>query len=318
MNKVLETTRSVVDTSKTVSINKTALLEYSEEFHHKATRHWLSASPFNFSHFNEEQTLNFVLLFNAISFSYWGEPKWTIEVDNKKFDGAWGMIVALGKAIDNGFPLLKFDYLATIDLETLARILFGNTRIPLMKERVKILNEIGNVVCSKYEGRFNNLLKLANGDCMRLLSIITKEFPSFEDISELEGKEVFFYKRAQLFINDIYQIFNGKGFGELKNIDQLTACADYKLPQILRKKGILKYSTELSDKIDNKIEIPHNSREEIEIRANTIWAVEYIKTEVLKNDPRILSTEINDHLWLSTQEKFPDDKPYHRTRTTAY
>jgi len=31
-----------------------------------------------------------------------------------------------------------------------------------------------------------------------------------------------------------------------------------------------------------------------------------------------MSSEINDHLWLATQEKFPDDKPYHRTRTTAY
>ncbi len=318
MNKVLETTKFVVDKSKLVLINKTAILDYSKEFHHKSTKHWLSAAPFNFSHFDEEQKLNFLLFFNAISFSYWSEPKWTIESDDQKYDGAWGMIVALGKAIDSGLPLLDFSYLAAINEETLEKILLGNTEISLIKERVKILNKIGKVICSRYEGKFSNLLKLAEGDCLRLLSIITKEFPSFEDISEFEGKEVFFLKRAQLLISDIYQIFNGKGFGDLRNIDQLTACADYKLPQILRKVGILEYSPELSEKIDSKIEIPHDSQEEIEIRANTIWAVEYIKEEVLKNNPGILSTEINDHLWLLTQEKYPNDKPYHRTRTTAY
>ena len=36
-------------------------------------------------------------------------------------------------------------------------------------------------------------------------------------------------------------------------------------------------------KIDNKIEIQKNSPEEIEIRANTIWAVQFIKEEVIEN-----------------------------------
>ena len=86
----------------------------------------------------------------------------------------------------------------------------------------------------------------------------------------------------------------------------------------MRKLEVLEYTDALAEKVDSKTEIPHNSAEEIEIRANTIWAVELVKEIVKKRRPQIMSFEVNDHLWLATQEKFSDDKPYHRTRTTAY
>lgn len=101
-------------------------------------------------------------------------------------------------------------------------------------------------------------------------------------------------------------------------MNQITACADYKLPQILRKLEILEYAPILVEKIDNEIEIKKGSPEETEIRANAIWAVEFIKEEVKKRNPQIMSFQINDDLWLATQEKFDGDKPCHRTRTTAY
>jgi len=90
------------------------------------------------------------------------------------------------------------------------------------------------------------------------------------------------------------------------------------LPQILRRFGILEYDNSLAGKIDGKIEILHDSEEEIGIRANTVWAVEFIKEFVKARNPEITSMGIDDHLWLASQEKFPDEKPYHRTRTTDY
>lgn len=80
----------------------------------------------------------------------------------------------------------------------------------------------------------------------------------------------------------------------------------------------MEYTDELIEKVDNKTELPHNSEEEIEIRANTIWAVEFMKEEIKKRDPDITSMGIDDHLWLASQEKFADEKPYHHTRTIAY
>lgn len=66
------------------------------------------------------------------------------------------------------------------------------------------------------------------------------------------------------------------------------------------------------------LELIHDSDEEIEIRAHTIWAVELITQEARKRIPGLMSIEVGDYLWQATQKKYPDDKPYHRTRTTAY
>lgn len=318
MSKILDTTEFVMENSDLVQINRERLADFSNGFDHGKAEHWLSAAPFNFSHFNEEDKLHFVILFNALSFCYWGEPKWTVEYKDKVHDGAWGMILALGRGIEEGAALLDYDFCSKISKEELAHILRGNTEIPLLEERWKILREIGLNMSAKFGGKARNLVAEASGDAQKLLELIVQNFPSFLDVSPYKDKQVYFHKRAQLLVADIYQIFDGKNFGELKNIDTLTACADYKLPQILRKLGILEYATALAEKIDAKTEIAHNSPEEVELRANTIWAVELIKQEVKKRSPQIMSFEVNDHLWLATQEKFPDDKPYHRTRTTAY
>jgi hypothetical protein len=318
MNDILKTTKFVVDKSKSVKIDKDRIADFAATFEHGSIRHWLSETPFNFSHFSDEDKLHFLFIFNALSFCYWGEPKWTIDFEGKSYDGAWGMIMALGRAIQEGYNILDFNYCANLSSEDFSNILRANTEIPLLKDRLKIINEVGLVVLTKYNGQIANLIKEANNNSQTLLNLIITNFPGFKDESIYADQPVFFNKRAQLLTSDIYQVFNGHGFGELKNIESITACADYKLPQILRKFGIFTYSTELADKIDHRIEIQHNSSEEIEIRANTIWAIEYIRQIVARKNPKIMSSEINDHLWLATQEKFPDDKPYHRTRTTAY
>lgn len=318
MNTILKSTKFVVDNSKSVKIDKDRVADFAGTFEHGSVHHWLSKAPFNFSHFSNDDKLHFLFIFNSLSFCYWGEPKWTIDFDGKSYDGAWGMIMTLGRAISEGYNILDFNYCANLSEEDFSNMLRANTEIPLFKERLKIIQEIGQITTEKYNGKLSNLIKEAKNDSQKLLSLIVNNFPGFKDEAMYSGQKIFFNKRAQLLVSDIYQIFNGKEFGNLKNINSITACADYKLPQILRKFDILIYSEELSDKIDQKQEIKHNSEEEIEIRANTIWAIEYIKRLIIKRNPKIMSSEINDHLWLATQEKFPDDKPYHRTKTTAY
>jgi len=318
MNKILETTKFVIENSDFVKVNHEKVAEFSKSFNPDKADHWLNAAPFKFSHFSEEQKLHFLFIFNALSFSYWGEPKWTVEYKDKKHDGAWGMILALGRGIEEGVTLIGFEYCANISKNDFSNILRGNVEIPLLEERWKILREIGINMIGKFGGKVSNLIKEADGDAQKLLEIIVQNFPSFLDVSQYKEKEIYFYKRAQLLVADIYQIFGGESFGSLKNIDQITACADYKLPQILRKLKIFEYASALAEKIDNKTEILRNSPEETEIRASTIWAVELIKDEVKKRSPQIMSFQINDDLWLATQGKNNGDKPYHRTRTTAY
>lgn len=318
MLPVLQTTQFVVDHAQFVAINDAQIALYADQFDDRHTKHWLSAAPFDLSSFNTQQKAHFLLLFNALSFCYWGEPKWTVTYEGKSYDGAWGMIVSLGKAIQAGIPLLDFSFCAHIDEKTFAEILSGNVPIPLFQERLRIIKEIGTVMTKTFDSDLRNLIKQSNNDVQTLLANILVSFPSFQDRSLYQEREILFAKRAQLLIADLCQMLKGTEYGHVDGVETLTACADYKLPQILRKLGILTYAPNLEKNIDTKMEILHGTPEEVELRAHTIWAVERLTREIRKRNPSILPMEVNDHLWLATQEKFPDDKPYHRTRTTAY
>lgn len=318
MNKILSSTRFVVENAKYVKVNKDKIKEFIKHFNESHINHWLNESPLDLKQLISKDKLHFLLVFNAISFSYWGEPKWTIDYKNEKFDGAWGMIASLGKALENSIPLLDMKYLSNISEKDFEKIVRGNVRIPLFEERLEILREIGRVVSEKLSGDFSKLIKKANNDSIKLLDLIISNFPSFEDSYLYKGKRIYFYKRAQLLISDIYQMFNNNGYVKLKNINQITACADYKLPKILRNLEVIEYQKELAEKIDNKKELYKGSEEEIEIRACTIWAIEFIRRELKKTIPDINPIHINDHLWLLGQIKSAKDKPYHLTRTTSY
>jgi len=318
MNRILDTTRFVLDQAQSVKINRDKIDAFCSTFTHEHKKHWWKASPRDLSTLSEDQRLHFLFLFNALSFCYWGEPKWTVELDSQKFDGSWAMITALGRAVDERKPIFDASYLAEIGKKEFSEILRGNTTIPLLEERWKIMREVGRVLTERFDGQVQNVIKAANNDALKLLDLIIANFPSFNDSWKYKRREIFFYKRAQLLVGDIYNVFNQKGFGTLKNTDQLTSCADYKLPLALRKVGIISYSLKLANMIDNQQQIQKGSEQEIEIRASTIWAVELIRQELKKRIPDITATHINDYLWLTTQQKTGDEKPYHHTITTSY
>ncbi|MBN1263749.1 MAG: queuosine salvage family protein [Candidatus Pacebacteria bacterium] len=315
---ILESIKPVVGQSKYVAINRKNLKKVCAEFKSNDSKSWLTESPFELSRLKDDQRLNFIFVFDSVNFCYWGQPKWTINYRGENYDGAWGMMGSIKKALDRGLPILKADYLSSLKKKDLALIWKGNIPIPLFFRRWAILRENGRILQKKYQGQFLEVIRKSNKDALSLLSLITADFPSFNDRATFKGKKVLFYKRAQLAVADIYRCFKGRGWGNLKNIGQLTAAADYKIPQVLRKLGILKYSPELAGKIDSQVQILPGSEEEIEIRANMIWAIEQIKEELKKKIPQVTSMEIDSYLWLLGQNKSPDDKPYHLTRTIYY
>lgn len=315
---ILDSIKYVIDNSQYVSINDGAILGFAKQYEHKNSKYWLSEGPFDISRLSDQDKLQFLFLFNQLSFSYWGDPKWTVEYKDEIYDGSWAMIACIGRAIEAGVPILDCGYQVDISKEEFSEFLKGNIEIPLFEERRKILRETSAILNEKYDGLVWNLVESAMGNASVLVEKIVGEFPSFMDKSIYKGEVVEFHKLAQLFTADVYQAFNGEGIGELKNIDKLTACADYKLPQILRRIGVLSYSEYLAERIDNMVMIEKDSEEEIEIRANTVMAVEMMKNAIQKRYPEVSSIHINDFIWLLGQTKTAGDKPYHRTRTWMY
>ncbi len=318
MNKVLETTKQVVDTSEKVAINHDIIQKVCSDLFLKDTPFWLDGTPFPKPELNEVDKLNLMLTMNALNFCYWGEPKWTVEYQGQQLDGAWAMIASFYRALGEGKPIFNASYLENITEQEVGNILRGQPQIPLFQERVNILREIGAGLNKTYQGKFVNLLESASQDVLTLLDLVTQDFPSYHDSTNHNGAEVLFHKRAQLAISGIYGAFKGQGYGSFRNIQDLTACADYKIPQTLRKSGILEYSNDLAHKIDTKQEIPAGSQEEVEIRANQLWAVEYMKKSLQFRLPGIRSIDLDSWLWLQGQNKSSGDKPYHRTKTIYY
>ncbi|NVM26841.1 MAG: hypothetical protein HWN70_13115, partial [Desulfobacterales bacterium] len=132
------------------------------------------------------------------------------------------------------------------------------------------------------------------------------------------GHKVFFYKRAQIFVADLYSAFDGKEWGSFVDMDRLTAFADYKLPQVLRHLGILRYARSLAQKVDQRIFIEAGSPEEVEIRANTIWAVELIRKELVLLGKAVRAFEVDSILWNMSQDFGIKARPHHRTVTIFY
>ncbi len=83
----------------------------------------------------------------------------------------------------------------------------------------------------------------------------------------------------------------------------------------MRALGILEYSDELSNLIDNKQEIEENSEYEVEIRSNMIEVIDRINQNL---NNKICKITINDYIYGQAKNKSIDLKPYHLTRNTNY
>lgn len=102
-----------------------------------------------------------------------------------------------------------------------------------------------------------------------------------------------------------------------------------RVPQALVYFGVLKYSDALVEQLHTNPHLEKGSREEIEIRGNSIWSVElvmkemkllYAKSACAKKDMLINSIVIDFYLWDYAKDhgEAMKDIPIHKTRTFFY
>jgi hypothetical protein len=267
------------------------------------------------------KTVAYLLILDSINFCFWPNPeaeKWKVQYKSETLSGYYALAASLKKAIESEIPITDAHYLAEINLSTLKQVLGGNGELQLIDERVQILNELGAFLITKYNGAAHRFVEAAEKSAQKLVDLLVENLPSFRDKAEYYGTKIYFYKRAQIFAADLYGAFAGKNWGHFKDMDTLTAFADYKLPQVLRHVGILQYSPSMEHKVDQGILIEAGSPEEIEIRANTIWGVELIRQELTQMGKKLRAFEIDWILWNLGQQREFKAKPYHRTVTIYY
>jgi hypothetical protein len=322
IKKVLDSIRPIIKNLKYVRINNDAIERFIES---------LKKEEFNQSEYeaagselNSKDQLDHIALtivYNTLNFCYWGNPKWTITVKDKEIDGSYAMTHALIRGIEEGYALLDPKYLSRIPEKDLREIFRGNTDIPLFKERLKMLRSLGKTTQKKFAGDWMKIIETGNFDAVGVVEVLAGSFPDiFDDKANYDNNIIYFYKRAQLIPayigNDLYK--NGLVNIQITNLSKLTAFADYKVPQLLRKYGLISYNKELAEKIDAMVELPEGSKEEIEIRAATIEVVERITNKAKERFPQATPSIIDGIIWFRGQIKSPTDKPYHRTKTIWY
>ncbi len=319
---ILGSTQYFVENAKFVRIDQGRLKEAAKIIGREAKKGTdILAEDFNMTG-KLENDIQLVFVENTINFCYWSDlnkPRFSIEYPKGNFveGGWWGMVACFRRALDEKVPMLDARCLSQFDLEKTKHFFrsANDQEIPLMEKRVECLREAGKVLLEKFDGKFNNVLKEANYNAIELVRKVYKHFPLFRDEVELDNRKVLFLKRAQIIPNDlVYLEKNNLGF-KIKDIDQLTIFADYKIPQILRSLEATEYNKELASKVDSGVRIKQGSREEIEIRASAIWSVELIRQEL---NGKFSANQIDNTLWLISQNKKENIKPYHRTRTIFY
>lgn len=268
-----------------------------------------------------EQTLHYVLLLDALNFCFWVDPgqiRWEVDYQGQTFNGYKALSVALRRALEEGVTLTKAETLAELSSEQLAHILRGKGQIPMLEQRLEHANQVGRSLLDLWQGEFARAVTSCQGSALALTALIARDFPCFHDVSHFQGRDIPLYKRAQITVVDIAGSLNFQGYGEFSDLDQLTAFADYKIPQVLRALGIMEYSQDLAERVDRQQLMPPGSAEEVEIRAAMVWAVELIRRAMADLGRPLMAYELDWFFWNLGQTQLPEEKPYHRVRTVYY
>jgi len=259
-----------------------------------------------------EDTVQYLLVLDALNFCFWpSEGSWEYE----------RLATGLKKSLIADPDCLSASRLAALDDASLCSLVGGGDPLPLSTERVRLVKEVGEVLMDKYDGKAAELVRAAEGSAEKLVSLVCEGFAGFRDHAVYKGSQVFFYKRAQIFVADVWGAFRGESLGKFRDIASLTMFADYRVPQILQTCGVMVYSESLQQRIADGVPLTAGSEEECEIRACTVQAVEMIK-QALKGDHGVdaHSVQIDWYLWEEGEKKAASGllPPHHRTLTVYY
>jgi hypothetical protein len=315
---VRETIQPVVQQAREVSIDDPAIELWARSVQVAELR---PAAHDLLSHLpgSQEQLANLVLLIDALNFCFWSDDPIHIEWRGKTYERFNAMFISLMLAARYEPRWLKADYWLSIPAAELRETLAGKGQgdLLMLEEREQIVRETGRMLLDRFDGEFINAVDSVNSGAWPLAVLLMTNFDSFRDVSNYHGKPVYFMKRAQICALDLAIAWQTHDFGSLKGIEELTAFADYRVPQALRHLGILKLNPELAAAIDAGRELARESDEEIELRAATIETVDRMQRAALAAGKSAAAWQIDWYLWLLSHR---DDVVvnHHRTRTVYY
>lgn len=340
--KVLSSAQFIYDNSTDVALDMRSTKAAATLIHAEMQKREYSAATWSQQPLHpqskDEATLNFIFTMDLLNFSFWSEKseeeRFAIVYQGKRWTGYFSLVALLQRALEQDIPITSPSF--WIDEETcteeVLRTVFssgteGGEEIPLFAERVKCLREAGRVLDEEFDGSVATLVEDAQGSAARLVNLLAEKFSCFRDEGTFEKKSVRFLKRAQIFVADVWACFQGEGYGEFDDVDNITMFADYRIPQILQQLSIISYCPPLANAIERFQPIESGHTWEMQIRGCSIWAVELLRREIVKLNPeaKVNAVLIDFFLYDLAKEREKEAlegggevMPHHRTRSIWY
>ncbi len=321
---VLDSLRPVIEGSGHVRTDVSRIAEVAK---------WMAYEKLPFPQFGldfdpeteRDRAIDFIMVSNTINTAFSDFEtgvKFETDYEGQSWSDSQAMTACLKRAMAEGTPVLDGRYLAELTRLELDRIFTGNIEMPMLDEKLQVLNDAGKTLAERYDGFFHNFIetcppRLFDGG-KGLVDRLIAEFPRFDDTSDFKGHTIQFHKLAQLTYWGLYSGFQGHGGFPIDDIASMTAFADYIVPVALRVMGIMVYTPELEEKINSHQLVPRDSAEEIEIRAHMLYASALLTEDINALRPpelQVIIPQVDARLWSSYHTTH---WPHHHTRTIMY
>ena len=257
-----------------------------------------------------ERAAAFWLTLDAINFG----SGWFPELRKRPGASGYNTIARCWRERHDAHGPFTAPQLAELDAAAVARLLGQDPAHELMALYAASLNDLGGHIESEHGGRFLGPAGAARGSAANLACALGG-WDCFADVSRYDGLTVPFLKRAQIAAADLQRA----GAVRWHDLDRLTMFADNLVPHVLRLDGVLRFEDQLVARIASEQLIEHGSREEVEIRACALHAVELVVARLHRRGrPDASAAAVDELLWNRGQGPRYKAIPRHRSRCTAY
>ena len=166
-HRVRESCQRVVNQAGHVKINEEAVRKFASDLEQRLSSGALSIKKYQeySCHLSESQEVenlvNYCFVLDSLNFCFWPST------DGFEYDNLAQNVKNLSASKPE---CLQAQFLATVTREFVKEHIFGGSEFPLLDERARVLQEIGQVTTEYFGGRFINILSQAGGSVVKVLA----------------------------------------------------------------------------------------------------------------------------------------------------
>jgi hypothetical protein len=145
---VLKSLEPVIRNSKLVRINTEKLVEVANWMAYEEFQKPDGSMLFDFGN-NPDVLMDFTMVVNTMNFAFTdfnSGIKFETDYLGKRWCDSEAMLASIHRAIGSGIPFFSGEFLSKLTRDQFSSIFSGTIEMPMIEQRVKIFNEVGQVL----------------------------------------------------------------------------------------------------------------------------------------------------------------------------